>query len=174
MIDFTTTTASGQTDPSGTYWSWLGVKEQIGVGNAAVESDLDNDQSPSSAVPDMARVIADGTKADAYTEFRARRGSKPRTEIPIPESDPDFSVIQQATDLYTCYLLVTHRDWPTITEPDVRDRAKAGLYNRAMLLYEEIFGAVETNDPNKPKPGTLIAVPMNFDPICNCDEFGNC
>jgi hypothetical protein len=181
MIDFTTTTATSPTNPSGIYWTWQGIKEQLGLKNATVASDLDNDQDPSTAVADFDRVIADGTAADAYTKLRFTRGGNP---YPSDELDDDgnipstwdhFELVRLAANLYASYLLVVHRIWePPGTDED-RQRSRDDLYNRAMKLYDELFGAASTHDLSKPKPGTLQNVTMRFDPECNCDEFSsNC
>lgn len=168
-------------DASGTYWTWQGIKEQLGRKNANIASDLDNDQEPQTAEPDMDRVIADGTAADAYTNFRAERGLRPyRTsdldvDLNIPTTYRHFALVRLAANLYASYLLCVHRIWePPGTDED-RQRSRDDLYNRAMSMYDQLFGGINPADPNAVAPGTLQTVDLVFEAECDCDEFSdNC
>jgi hypothetical protein len=166
-------------DPFGIYWTWTGIKEQVGAKNANAASDLDNDNDPADAVPDMDRVIADGTKADAYTNFRSRRGSKPYPDADrdedgnIPSTFEDYELVKQATDTYAAYLLVKHRVWPNLTTPEDYDAGVKGLEGEYRRLYRELFGDVVGYGSDAVKPGTLQTVPLIFEPECDEDEFSS-
>ena len=161
-------------DASGVYWTYAGIVEILGQRNLSLASNLDNETTEQT----LSRIIADGTIADAYTNFRAQ-GSKPfptddlDADGNIPSDYAHYTLVQFATNLYAAYQLVRHRVW-TASDVAATNQAAIDLKGEADDLYTQLFGTIETHDPSKPKPGTFQSVAITFDPNDDCDEFSSC
>lgn len=158
----------------GNYWTRSGIESIVGDLNLVIIANLDNESTTEDAGT-TARIIEDGTAADDYTDFRARRGSRGQYteagDTPIPSTDADFALIRRATNLYAAALLVEHRIW-TKGDGTTDNQAVVDLSARAEDLYVQLFGKLENNNPDEAKPGTFVNVTMSFDPENTVDENG--
>jgi hypothetical protein len=119
-------------DPyAGTYWTWTGIKNEIGQVNAEIVSQLDNDVTTA----DMARVAVDGEIADAVVNRRARLGGY---TVPIADTIQDFLLVRRAANLYASFLLARHRQWFDRTGPE--QEKLVGLEAEAKELLDALFG----------------------------------
>lgn len=170
----------------GTYWTWDGIKNILGTLNAEIASQLDNGVTAA----DYARIIADGTIADAYTTRRARlRGlTVPMSGTEADEGyTKDFALVRFVTNLYAAFLLVAHREWFAELGEDARAKAVLSLEGRAMALYDALFGVDPGGIDGQDDPDTTgilelqeglgpvakYPCPRITDPIpagCTCDD----
>lgn len=136
--------------PSGTYYSWDGIKNILGQDNAEIASQLDGSTSA-----DLVRVALDGGIADDETNRRARNRG---LVTPIADTSADFRLVQQATDLYASWLLVQHREWFEKVGR-LTDEQMAGLEKRYLDAYRRLFGTddvgieAEANDESETNLG---------------------
>lgn len=154
----------------GTYWTYAGVTNILGQRNLAIVSNLDNELT----TENLTRIAADGTTADAYTNFRAENGDV-KYVTPIESTSTSFELIQHVTNLYAAYLLVRHRVFNS-TDQAVQQQVMIDLKGEAMDLYAELFGAAtpgidgEAEEDTTPQPGTFVNVTMTFEPEATVDE----